>query len=125
MRFLHRQGCLLVSKQRAKGTGYEVEIREELKPLFPDIERAPFSSPLGDFVNFPIILEAKNQKSMTLSTWVDQAEKSGIKAGLPYAVVHKRARKNVSKSYVTLPLDQLIPAARAIVAELDRIEQDN
>ena len=114
-----------MSKSRAKGTVYEVEVRDWLKKIFPDIERAPFSSPSGDFINFPIILEAKNQKSMTLSTWIDQAERSGERATLPYAVVHKRARKNVSKSYVSLPLDQLIPAARAIMAELNRLEQES
>ena len=112
-----------MSKQRAKGTGYEVDVRDWLKPIFPDIERAPFSSPHGDFVNFPIVLEAKNQKSITLAEWIDQAERSGTRVGLPYAVVHKRIRKNVSKSYVSLPLDQLVPAARAIVAYLDLLEQ--
>lgn len=115
-----------MSKSRALGTYLETLVANYFVEWFPDIKRAPtLNHPLGDFIGFPVVLEAKNQKKMTLAAWVDQAEKSGIRAGLPYMVVHNRPGKNVSKDYITLPVDQLIPAARAIVAELDRIEQAN
>jgi hypothetical protein len=114
-----------MSVSRAKGTRYEVEVRDYLQQYFPQIERAPFSSPLGDFLGIPFVLEAKNQKATTLSTWVDQSERSGERARPPYAIVHKRPRKNIAKSYVTLPLDQLVPVARAIAAELDRLEKES
>jgi len=103
-----------MSKARQKGTAFENDVLAFLQTWFPDAKRTEFSSPLGDLAGMPIVLECKNQKTMTLPAWLDQARKSGEKTGLPFAIVHKRARANVSKTYVTFELDQLAPLLRII-----------
>jgi Holliday junction resolvase len=86
-----------MSKSRAKGTGFENDVVEFLRENgFVKAKRLPFSSPLGDIQGTPIVLEAKNQKTMKLPEWLEQAAKSGAKAGLLCAVVHKRARKGTA-----------------------------
>jgi len=98
-----------MSKARAKGTSYESEIVAYLRENgFPDAKRNELNSPLGDIGNVPIVVECKNHKEMTLSTWMNQAEVSGGKANKFFAVFHKRRGKNASKSYVTMSLDQFI-----------------
>ena len=98
-----------MSKTRAKGTAFEVDVVSFILKWFPDAKRTEFSSPLGDITGTPIVLECKNQKAMTLPAWLDQARKSGEKLGIPFAIVHKRARANVSKTYVTMELDKFAP----------------
>ena len=106
-----------MSKSRAKGTKFENDVVAFLKDHgFPKAKRLPFSSPLGDIQGTPIVLEAKDQKTMKLPEWLEQAAKSGLKAGLLNAVVHKRARKGTSKAYVTMELEQFVQIL-AIVAE--------
>jgi hypothetical protein len=101
---------ILVSKARQKGTSFETAIVNFLKENgFPDAERWGSSEMgLGDVRNLPIVLEAKNHKAMALSEWCDQAERSGKKAGTLWAVVHKRIRKNTSKAYVTMSLENFV-----------------
>lgn len=104
-----RKGCLLVSKSRAKGTQFETEVVNYLKSckIF-NATRLPMSSPLGDIDGTGVVLECKNQKTMTLAAWVDQAAKaSEVSGGKPPFVIHKRPRKNVSEAYVTFPLKYL------------------
>jgi Holliday junction resolvase len=104
-----------MSKSRAKGTDFENDVVEYLRGNgFPKAKRLPFASPLGDIKGTPIVLEAKNQKTMKLPEWLTQAAKSGAKAGFIPAVVHKRARKNVSKSYVTMELDEFTKLLQAV-----------
>jgi hypothetical protein len=104
-----------VSRSRAKGTSFENDVVEFLQENgFPKAKRLPFASPLGDIKGTPIVLEAKNQKTMKLPEWLEQATKSGSRAGFIAAVVHKRARKNVSKAYVTMELDQFTQLLQAV-----------
>jgi hypothetical protein len=98
-----------MSKARAKGTSYETEVVNYLKENgFAEAKRNELNSPLGDLGNLPIVVECKNHKEMTLSAWMNQAEISGSKANKFFAVFHKRRGKNVSKSYVTMSLDQFV-----------------
>lgn len=57
---------------RAKGTRYENELRESLRPIFPNIERAPLMgvNDAGDFLNVPIPIEAKSTKVPKFFEWV-------------------------------------------------------
>ena len=99
-----------MSKQRAKGTRYENDLVAYFRENgFPEAHRLEFSSPFGDIGGLPIVVEAKDQKAMTLPAWLLQGEKSGIKVGKPFAIFHKRARKPVAKHYVTWELDQIVP----------------
>jgi len=99
-----------VSKARQKGTSFETEVVRYLNDNgFPDAERyGSAQMDLGDIKNLPIVLEAKNHNAMALSEWCDQAEVAGSKAKKLWAVVHKRARKNVSKAYVTMSLESFV-----------------
>lgn len=103
-----------MSKTRAKGTAFETEVVNYLKANgFDEAERNPLNSPLGDIGKIPIVAECKNHKTMTLSEWMKQAEVSGTKAGKMWAVVHKRRGKNVSKTWVTMELDQFVEMLKA------------
>lgn len=103
-----------MSKARQKGTSFETDVVRFLKENgFEDAERWGSSNmALGDVRNIPIVLEAKNHKSMALAEWSDQAERAGSKAKKIWAVVHKRPRKNVSKAYVTMSLENFAELMR-------------
>lgn len=94
-----------MSRTRAKGTEFENRALEVLATRFPNAKRLPLNSPLGDLDNLPIVMECKNQQAMTLADWMNQAAKSGERAGKMYAVIHKRRGKNAFKAYVTQELD--------------------
>lgn len=111
-----------MSKSRAAGTYFENRVVAFLNENgFPEAKRTEFSSPLGDITGLPIVLECKNQKAMTLPTWLDQARKSGGKVGKLFAVCHNRARKPISKTYVTFELDQIVP----LLLELSSLREMN
>lgn len=98
-----------LSRTRAKGTAFETEVVNFLKESgFLEAHRNILNSPLGDIGDIPIVAECKNQKTMTISEWVDQAKTSGQKAGKLSAVIHKRRGKNVSHSYVTMELREFV-----------------
>jgi hypothetical protein len=97
-----------VSKSRAKGTDFETAVVNYLKEnRVLNATRLPTSSPLGDIDGTGVVLECKNQKTMTLAAWVDQAAKAGTVAARRFFVIHKRPRKNVAESYVTFQLKDL------------------
>jgi hypothetical protein len=105
-----------MSKSRAKGTAFETDLVKWFRENgWPDVERLPFSSPLGDLDGLPITAEAKNQAAMKLPEWLAQAEKSAAKRGLPFFVFHKRVRKPIGKTYVTTELEQLAPLLLELV----------
>ena len=97
-----------MSKSRAKGTEFETAVVNYLKEhkVF-NATRLPMSSPMGDIDGTGVVLECKNQKTMTLAAWTDQAAKAGEVVKRMFFVIHKRPRKNVSEAYVTFPLKNL------------------
>ena len=102
-----------MSKSRAKGTLYENIVRDYLKENgWPETERLDFSSPLGD-LSGSIVIECKSTRALSISTWIEQARKASGRALKPFVVIHKRAQKNVSQSYVTTELEQFLPFLRA------------
>lgn len=107
-----------MSKARQKGTSFETAIVNYLKENgFKDAERwGSLDMALGDIRNVPMVLEAKNHKAMALADWCTQAETSGKKANKLWAVIHKRARKGTSQSYVTLSLENFVALLKAYEA---------
>jgi hypothetical protein len=102
-----------LSKSRAKGTLYENLVRDHFQEKgWPETERLEFSSPLGDLTG-SIVMECKSTKALSLSTWIEQARKASGRASKPFVVIHKRAQKHVSQSYVTTELEQFLPFLRA------------
>lgn len=61
-----------MSKSRAKGTRWEVELLARLRDVFgPDVHRAPLRGihDAGDFVGTPMVVEAKSTASPRLTAW--------------------------------------------------------
>jgi Holliday junction resolvase len=110
-----------MSKARAKGTKFETDIVNFLKENgYPDAERWGSSNmDLGDIRGVPMVLEAKDHKSMTLAEWCKQAAVSAVKANKLWAVIHKRARKGTREAYVTMSLEQFVVLMRAYEESLN------
>lgn len=75
----------------------------------------------GDLVNVPeFCLELKNHAKQTLSVWMDELEVETKNKQSKYgAVVHKRARKPVEQSYVTMTLDTFERLVYAVTSHPD------
>lgn len=115
-----------MSKQRAKGTSYEVRVLEMLREVWPDVERAHFASDIGDFVGTgPYVIEAKNHKSINLAGFMDQAvrEASNLEAATQASVplrhyeekvpvvIQNRKNCRLGRSYVVMELDDWLDMA--------------
>jgi hypothetical protein len=111
-----------MSKSRQKGTKWENDVLHFLQESgFPNTKRADFSSPLGDLSGLQIVAECKDQRTMALPEWLAQAERASEKVGgRPFAIFHKRLRKNVAKSYVTMELEQFIHLLKAYEEKLHK-----
>lgn len=61
-----------MSRERAKGTRGENYFADMLKPIFPQIERAPLKgvNDAGDYVNVPFPVESKNTRKPLFLEWV-------------------------------------------------------
>jgi hypothetical protein len=111
-----------VSKAKAKGTDAEVAVVKFLNENgFPFAERrvTAGANDKGDINISPdVVIEVKNQATMALSTWVDEAitEQENADAWLA-AVWHKRLRKgDAANWYVTMDGAQFL----AILNELKK-----
>lgn len=101
-----------MNKSKIRGTNFETAIVTYLKPHFPMVERRALAGSLdkGDIAGVPgWVLEAKDCKTITLSSFVDEAMIEKENAGSPFgAAVVKRRGKNVSQAYVVMPLEQFV-----------------
>lgn len=98
----------MANKNKSKGTTWETRITNALNALGIRARRRTLSGALdkGDIelLDLPIIIEAKNCKTMKLAEWVDEAEKEAQNAGVLFGVVwHHRPRKSSPEDgYVTM-----------------------
>lgn len=103
-----------MSKEKQKGTKWETDVVNYLNENgFPNAERRALTgkNDKGDIAGLPNnwVLECKDHKTISLSTFVDEAMTEKENAGSAYgAAVIKRARKNVSQAYVVMPLEQFV-----------------
>lgn len=97
-----------MNRAKQKGTAFETAVVTFLSEKFPGVERRTLSgaSDKGDVAGLAgWVLELKNYKTFNLSGWVEEARKEAANASVDWwAVVAKRPNKNVSESYVVLPL---------------------
>jgi hypothetical protein len=116
-----------MSKARAKGTGWEVELLPLLRLAFgPQVERAPLkgTNDAGDFVGVPYQIEAKKTDVPHFLQWAKTAAK---KTGNRFAVVWSGDRRKGDGPFVLMPLEFFLELAahdhlykRQLAAHLSR-----
>lgn len=113
----------MTNRNKAKGTAWESAVRDFLNRALGLVDEvtAMFYDPtdpdnvhrkaqegradVGDLWARPFVLEAKNERTIRLSAYVEQAEAEAVNAGLPYgAAVVKRRGKGVGAGYVVMSL---------------------
>lgn len=97
---------------RAKGSTWERECAEYLRPVFPQVERAPRwgANDKGDLTGTGIFtVEAKNCKAITLSTFMDEAkvEANNVGPGQIPVVFIKRKGKGVAEGYAVTTIEHM------------------
>lgn len=101
----------MTNPAKAKGTSFETAIVNYLREYGIECHRVVQNGwrDLGDIHAGDWVLEAKNHKSIDLASFVDQAEREAGNADKPWFVaVVKRRGKNVSESYVVMPLREWV-----------------
>ena len=93
------------------GAEWERAVAKFLRRWFPNATRRadPMYSPdKGDIAGVPgWVIECKDHGAITLSEYMDQAEKAAARAGVNrFVAVVKRRRKGIEKAYAVLPLEQ-------------------
>ena len=98
---------------RRKGATYELEVRKQLEAVGVPVVNRNRPGYDGDDLRISdpdvLSIELKNQASMTLSAWVDQAvEQAEDGAKIP-VVIHKRKGKtNVLEHYAMMRVQDLM-----------------
>ena len=98
-----------MSINKAKGTTFERECAVYLSDHTKFwVERRALAGNLdkGDLIGMPnTVLECKNHKQLNFSGWMTEGEQEARNAGARWwSVIVKRRGKNVSESYVVMPL---------------------
>lgn len=100
-----------MNRSKAKGTAYESALVTYFAEMGFDARRIVLhgNKDRGDIdIDGHWNAEAKDCKTHCLAQWMDECEVESVNAGKPVALIVKRARKNVSKSYVIMDLDTFI-----------------
>jgi len=103
----------MANASKKKGTAWETALVEYLKLSgFPYAERRALcgTSDRGDVAGIPgVVLEAKAEKTITLSTYMDEVatEKQNANAQVGAAVI-KRRNRGPGSAYVVMPLSQFV-----------------
>lgn len=103
----------------AKGARWEKAVTDFLRVPFG---RARVVRPhqegfvdVGDVHLEPFALQLKDEARITLSSYVDDAEKQAVAAELPFgAAVVKRRGKGVGRAYVVMSLDTFVEVVRRL-----------
>lgn len=111
---------------KKKGTAWEVRLVAYLNEHgFPFAERRVQAGGLdkGDIAGLPILVEAKNCRSIDLSGWCDEAAKEARTAGMGnrWAVVFPRRSHVTAKAYAVISLELLAELMRLARSEESRV----
>lgn len=102
----------MVNRSKQKGTSWESAIVDYLRAYgWPHVERRTLNGALdrGDIAGIPgVVIEAKSVKTITLATFVDEAEKEGAndKADVAVAWIKRRGRSTADYGYVVMQGNQ-------------------
>lgn len=103
-----------MSRSKAKGTAWETTVCDYLRALgWVHVERRALhgTSDRGDVAGIPgVVIEAKNEKTMALAGWVDEAEQERANDHAEYGVVwhHRRGKASPAAAYVTMSGDTFV-----------------
>lgn len=103
-----------MSKARAKGTSWEVELLPLLRTVFgSQVERAPLKGvqDKGDFTGVPWLHEAKKTDVPHFLQWAKTATK---KVGNRWAILWSGDRRKGDGPFVLLPLEHYLQMAHAL-----------
>lgn len=98
-----------MNRAKAKGTGWEVRVRDFLRENgHPNAERLPSESTKdrGDIAGIPgWVVECKNHRQIDLAGWCDEAEREARCAQTTrWAVVFPRRSHQTRKAYAVISL---------------------
>lgn len=108
-----------MSASKAKGSRWETAIVTYLRDNgVPHAERRALagSTDRGDITGIPgVVVEAKNAKTTTLGTWVDEAEVERVNDRADVGVVwhHRRGKGSPADGYVTMTGATLVRLLKA------------
>lgn len=107
----------MTKASKDKGARYEREVAQDFKAVGYDVVRTPNSGGLhikGDLTGLDgFAIECKRQETAKIWDWLAQAESQAKPDEIPLLIF----RRNRSKSYACLPLDdilKLIAAAKGV-----------
>jgi hypothetical protein len=99
----------VTNKSKAKGTSFETSLLPAIKDKQPLAERRVLNGAAdkGDFYvpgEDRFVIEAKNEKAMSLSGWLKEATVEAENAGVPHGVVFhkKRGVTDPREQYATM-----------------------
>lgn len=106
----------VVNRSKQKGTRAEVRVRDYLRENgFPHCERLPTegSKDRGDLAVPGICIEVKNERTITLASYMDEVatEKANAGTALGVAIILRRG-KAVDRAYVVQELGQWVGTVR-------------
>jgi hypothetical protein len=98
----------MVNKPKIKGTAWETAIVDFLRADFPAVERRALTGTKdkGDVtgLGIPVVIEAKNEKTITLATYLAEVQAEIANAGADYGVawVKRRGKTSPGDAYVLM-----------------------
>lgn len=102
-----------MSRSKQKGTSWETAVVRFLSQFTPTVERRALHGgrDLGDVAGIPgVVIEAKNEKALTLAAYVDEAINEGDNANADVAVawIHRRGKASPADGYVVMNGTQFV-----------------
>lgn len=96
-----------MSKPRAIGTQYENDVLEMLRMIWPTADRAALKgiNDAGDFINVPLIVEAKKRnttKAWRIAEWIRVVKHKAQIAGKQWILVFAADRRSFPGDYVVM-----------------------
>jgi hypothetical protein len=102
-----------MSRSKQKGTSWETAVVRYLQRFSQTVERRALHGgrDLGDVTGIPgVVIEAKNEKAITLAAYVDEAIAEGDNANADVAVawIHRRGKSSPADGYVVMNGTQFV-----------------
>lgn len=102
-----------MSRSKQKGTAWETAVVRYLQDFSPVVERRALhgGKDKGDVAGIPgVVIECKNEKTLTLAAYVDEAVAEGDNADADVAAawIHRRGKASPADGYVVMTGTQFV-----------------